>query len=278
MRDLDMTLLRAFVTVADVRNFTRAGVMLGATQAAISIRIAKLEEQVGARLFDRSSRSVTLTARGEALLGDARALLTSHDAVTRRLEGEGEAPDVYMGISDHVAASALPALVAGLRAGFPNVRLHVTAGISRELSQAFDEGLFDLAVIRLERDRNPGRLLYTDPLAWFAAPDFSRPAGEPLPLIALDAPCTVREAGLSALDAARIPYAEVFRATGVASMQEAVRAGLGVACLSTRNAPVGCIRLDSSDGLPAIAAGEVRLLHTDAAEALALRLGQALAI
>lgn len=278
MRDFDITLLRAFVTVADVLNFTRAGVMLGATQAAVSIRISKLEDQIGERLFDRSPRQVRLTARGEAFLPDARSLLASHDALARRIEGGRDVREVFVGISDHVAGGTLPSLVAGLRAGLPDVRLRVTSGVSRELGQAFDEGLFDLAIVRMARDRNPGEFLYSDPLAWFAAPDFVWPREEPLPVIALDAPCTVREAGVAALEAAGIAFVEVFRGTGVAAVQAAVRAGLGVACLSTRNAPVGSVRLGPPEGLPVIAAGEVRLLHNDKTAALASRLAQALAV
>ena len=86
--DLDLRLLRAFVAVAEELHFTRAANRLYVAQQALSRDIRRLEEQVGAPLFVRSTRSVALTSEGERLLVHARALLALNDAALRDMGGE----------------------------------------------------------------------------------------------------------------------------------------------------------------------------------------------
>jgi DNA-binding transcriptional LysR family regulator len=85
--DLDSDLLRCFVAVADARGFTAAGDLIGLTQSGISVRIRNLEERLGRRLFDRTSRSVSLTEDGEVLLSYARRMVDLNDEAIGRLTG-----------------------------------------------------------------------------------------------------------------------------------------------------------------------------------------------
>ena len=87
--ELDLRLLRAFVTVAEELHFTRAAQRLFVAQQALSRDIRRLESQLGVRLFVRSTRNVTLTADGERLLVHARGLLALNDAALRDLGGTG---------------------------------------------------------------------------------------------------------------------------------------------------------------------------------------------
>ena len=85
--DLDLRLVRSFVAVAEELHFTRAAARLHVAQQALSRDIRRLESQVGARLFARSTRHVTLTADGERLLVHARSLLALNDAALKELRG-----------------------------------------------------------------------------------------------------------------------------------------------------------------------------------------------
>jgi DNA-binding transcriptional LysR family regulator len=85
--ELDLRLLRAFVAVAEELHFTRAAHRLYVAQQALSRDIRRLESQVGAPLFARSTRHVTLTAAGERLLVHARTLLALNDAALHELRG-----------------------------------------------------------------------------------------------------------------------------------------------------------------------------------------------
>ena len=85
--ELDLLLLRAFVAVAEDLHFTRAANRLYVAQQALSRDIRRLESQIGAPLFVRSTRRVTLTADGERLLAHARSLLALNDAALEELRG-----------------------------------------------------------------------------------------------------------------------------------------------------------------------------------------------
>ena len=76
--NLDIDLLRSFAAVADTGSFTAAGELVARSQSAISIQIKRLEETVGQKVFERTSRSLALTPSGETLLGYARRILELH--------------------------------------------------------------------------------------------------------------------------------------------------------------------------------------------------------
>jgi DNA-binding transcriptional LysR family regulator len=87
--DLDLVLVRAFVTVVDEAHFGRAAEILSVSQQAVSKRVARLETQLGARLLTRDASGVTLTAAGRRFLGPARKALAAGDlaaAVARHEE------------------------------------------------------------------------------------------------------------------------------------------------------------------------------------------------
>ena len=264
MITLDVELLRTFVHVADMRSFTAAGSALGATQSAVSVRLKKLEERLGHRLLERTPRSVSLTAFGEGFVEDARTVLTAHDDAVRRALDGNEPHALSLGVSDHAAGAYLPSVLAELRSLMPHLQLSVTVGLSEHLMVEFDQGRFDAVIVRRDAGPREGRPLYRDRLGWLAAPDFRWRRHRPLPLVSLAAPCSVRSIAARALDDAGIEWTEVFAGGGVAAVQAAVTAGLGVACLGLRNTPRGAVRLGRRDGLPSLPANEVVMLGREA--------------
>ncbi|MEU5975174.1 LysR family transcriptional regulator [Streptomyces sp. NPDC047315] len=86
--DIDPRLLRAFVAVAEELHFTRAAGRLHVAQQALSRDVRRLEREVGAELFGRTTRSVALTVEGERLLPYARAVLAAHDELRAAFRAE----------------------------------------------------------------------------------------------------------------------------------------------------------------------------------------------
>src|SRR3954470_3011611 len=98
-KTLDLDAVQTFVLVASLANFTRAAEASGTTQAAVSLKLKRLETFLGRRLVERTPRSVRLTAAGEAFLAHARTLL---EANQRALAPAMPAvPRLRLGISDH---------------------------------------------------------------------------------------------------------------------------------------------------------------------------------
>jgi len=262
-RPLDLDAVQAFVLIADLRSFTRAAEALDTTQAAVSLKLKRLEQRLGHRLIERTPRLVRLAASGAAFLDAARALLAAHD---RAVTGLQEAPHrVLLGISDQVGGPELPRLLARLADYDPALVLQVRIAASADLMAAFDQGALDAAILRRQGERRDCERLTTDRMGWFAAPGWQARLGGKLPLIALADPCGVRTAATRALDAAGVPWLEAFVGGGVTAVGAAVLAGLGVAPLAHRVAPVGAVEVGGQLGLPTLPPTEV-VLYSNVAD------------
>jgi DNA-binding transcriptional LysR family regulator len=186
MSTLDIDTVQAFVLVAELQSFTRTAEALGTTQAAVSLKLQRLESVLGKRLVERSPRAVTLTADGSAFLQHARVLMEAHD---RALSGEAPTRQrLSLGISDHAAGPELVPLLERLHAMSSQLSLSVTIGFSRAMLDAYDSGELDAVVVRQEGSRRGGENLTEDAFGWFAAPRFVWPRCEALQLATPRAP------------------------------------------------------------------------------------------
>lgn len=271
MTTLDIDTVRAFLLVAELQGFTRAAEALGTTQAAVSMKLQRLETVLGKRLVERSPRAVRLTADGAAFLPNARALIAAHD---RALSGERPArQQLTLGISDHAAGPELVPLLERLHAMASQLALAVTIGFSRSMLDAYDAGELDAVIVRQEGSRRGGEKLAEDGFGWFAAKRFVWPRGDALPLATLAPPCGVRAHAVRALDKAGVDWTESFVGGGVTAVVAAALAGLAVAPLARRIAPPGLIDVGPAHKLPRLGASKV-MLHSkvsDPAKLAALR-------
>src|SRR3954469_14691291 len=175
MTTLDIPTVQAFLLVAGLKSFTRSAEALGTTQAAISMKLQRLEAVLGKRLVERSPRAVTLTADGAAFRTHARALIEAHD---RALAGEREVRQhLTLGISDHAGGPELVPLLERLHEMPSQLTLAVTIGFSREILDRYDAGELDAVVVRQEGSRRGGEKLTVDEFGWFASPRLVLPRG-----------------------------------------------------------------------------------------------------
>ena len=271
MTTLDIDTVRAFLLVAELQGFTRAAEALGTTQAAVSLKLQRLEAVLGKRLVERSPRAVGLTTDGAAFLPRARALIEAHD---RALSGETPARQrLSLGISDHAAGPELVPLLERLHAMSSQLALAVTIGFSRDMLDAYDAGKLDAVVVRQEGSRRGGEKLTEDEFGWFAAKRLAWRRGDTLPLATLASPCGVRALAIRALDKAGIEWSERFVGGGVTAVSAAALAGLAVAPLARRIAPAGLVDIGTAHQLPRLPASKV-MLHSkvsDPAKLAALR-------
>ncbi|WP_345817237.1 LysR family transcriptional regulator (plasmid) [Paraburkholderia sp. PREW-6R] len=121
--DLNLRDIRALVAVAEAGSFTRAAQRLHLSQPALTVQIRRLEEAVGARLFDRNSRNVALTPNGRELLPLLRKSLRDMETVLRdaRAMGTGESGTIRIACLPTFAASALPELINAMKRDVPRV-------------------------------------------------------------------------------------------------------------------------------------------------------------
>jgi DNA-binding transcriptional LysR family regulator len=267
MTTLDIATVQAFLLVADLQSFTRAAEVLGTTQAAVSMKLQRLEATLGKRLVERSPRAVKLTADGMAFQENARTLIEAHD---RALAGPRVTrQQLTLGISDHVAGPELVPLLERLHATSSALSLAVTIGFSRPLLDAFDGGKLDAVMVRQEAGRRGGEKLTDDTFGWFASPRFQWQRREALPLATLAPPCGVRAVAIRALDKAGIGWSEAFVGGGVSAVVAAALAGLAVAPLAARLAPPGLADIGPANGLPRLGASKV-MLHSRVSDSVKL--------
>jgi DNA-binding transcriptional LysR family regulator len=247
-RPLDLDATAAFVHIAELGSFTRAAEAMQTTQAAVSLKLKRLEERLGCRLIERTPRYVELSAQGAAFLEHARELLAAHERALAVFTAARQR--LTLGISDHVAGPELPALIARMNAQDPQLLIEVRIASSAPLLQSFDRRELDAVITRTDAGRSDGKLLAEEKFGWFAAPGWQHRAGEPLPLATLAEPCGVRAMAAQALEAAAMPWREIFVGGGVAAVAAAVVAGLGVAALAPRMLPMGAVDVGPRLGLP----------------------------
>jgi DNA-binding transcriptional LysR family regulator len=258
-RPLDLDAVQAFVRVAEFGSFTRAAEAMQTTQGAVSLKLKRLEDRLGWRLVERTPRYVELSARGASFLEHARELLEVHQRALTAFAGARQR--LTIGISDHVAGPELPALIARMNAQDPQLVIEIRIGSSGDLLQSFDRRELDTVIVRLHAGRRGGKVLADEKFGWFAAPGWQHRAGEPLPVATMAEPCGVRAMAAKLLDAAGVPWAEIFVGGGVAAVAAAVMAGLGVAALAPRMLPFGAVDIGPRLGLPELPRLPV-LLHT----------------
>jgi DNA-binding transcriptional LysR family regulator len=256
---LDLDAVQAFIRIAELGSFTRAAEAMRTTQAAVSLKLKRLEARLGCRLVERTPRHVQLSAQGEAFLDLARELLEAHDRALAIFAGARQR--LAIGISDHVAGPELPALIARMNAQDPQLVIEIRIGSSGDLLQSFDRRELDTVIVRLEVGRSDGEMIAEEKFGWFASPGWHHRAGEPLPVATMAEPCGVRAIAAQLLDAAGVPWTEIFVGGGVAAVAAAVMAGLGVAALAPRMLPFGAVDVGQRLGLPDLPRLPV-LLHT----------------
>ena len=119
--------LKAFLLVSELGNFTRAAERMHVTQAGLSVMMRELETQFGSRLFDRTTRMVSMTAAGETLLPTARAAVDSLEQVAADISdiGNRARQSLRIAATPLVSSSLLPAVFGTFRQKYPELTLQL---------------------------------------------------------------------------------------------------------------------------------------------------------
>jgi DNA-binding transcriptional LysR family regulator len=257
-RNIDIDLLRSFVTIIEVKSFTRAAERLLRTQSAISLQMKRLEEQLECRLFERGGRGVEPTEAGTLLLGYARRILAANDELVGRMAEPLVEGEVRVGAPEAFAAEQLAPVLSRFARAFPRVSMQVRTGSTADLAAAQSAGEIDLRIETVLGERPAGaEELTREALVWCVAegaePE-ARPgaAGQPLRLILTTSPCRVRATAEQALAEAGVDSRVVFEGSSRGAVVSAIGAGLGVGVLPRGSIASGMHRLSDAEGLPSL--------------------------
>ena len=139
--------LRYFVSVARYRNFTETAREFYVTQPAVTHQISALEREVGARLFLRTTRNVSLTRAGELFLEDAKRILDQEERALgrlRQLESSG-CWELRIGYLNSPSRHFLPRLIAAYREAYPQVRVELIRRDATGIQAGIDAAAYDVS-------------------------------------------------------------------------------------------------------------------------------------
>ncbi len=243
--------MRYVVAVAETNSFTRAAERCLVVQSALSHQIARLEKELGARLFERTSRRVRLTPAGAAFLPAARQCLDAAERAAAEVAAAvGEVRGrLAVGLIPTVAAVDVPGALRDFRRRYPQVRISLRVGASDDLIEQVREGALDVAFLglpttarpqgvaahELARDRLVAVVAPDHPLAGQASVGLRRLATEVF--VDLPAGTAGRLQSDQAFAAAGLSRDVAFEVTAADYMTRLVAPGLGIAMLPSAYAP-----------------------------------------
>ncbi len=241
--NIDVRQLRAFVAVAQFGSFTRAAGCLNLSQPALSVQIQKLEDGLGVRLFDRNTRSVSLTRIGRELAPQLGRILGDLDAVvgdTRQL-AQGQQGVVRLAVLPSYASGILPEIIAAFRRTNPQVSFVIRDVIASRVAELTRQEQVDLGIMGgalsdldlevLHRTQDHMHVIFPDGHKLGNLDSVTIDDIAPLPLVLMDPATSVRAIVDAAFKAAgRLPIVGA-EATYMSTAVGMVRAGLGVAIL-----------------------------------------------
>lgn len=146
---MDLQQLRCFVAVAEELHFGKAASRLHMLPAALGRHVRMLEEEVGARLLERTTRNVALTEDGAIFLDEARALLRQAETLTTRFQARHRTrATLKVGAIDSAAAGLVPLVLHDFRAQRPDVAVQLVENKTIRLLPRLLSGGIDLAFVR----------------------------------------------------------------------------------------------------------------------------------
>jgi len=255
---LDPELLRAFVTVADHRSFTRAAAMLNRTQPAVSMQIKRLEDRLGAELFHRTKVIVELSPAGEGLLGYARRILTLNEEAVGRLREHKVEGVVRLGVMDDYGTLIVPPLLASFVAGYPLIHVEMETGLTSSMPARLGEA-YDLVIAMHPQGRGEGEFLRREQAVWAAGASHPVEQQEPLPVALYPQGCLFRKWAMEALDAAKRPWRLAFVSHSLSAVESIAAQGLAVTVVKAGTFPKRLRRLSVHDGMPPLPAADICL-------------------
>jgi DNA-binding transcriptional LysR family regulator len=273
-RNLDLTALRSFVTVADSGGVTRAALQLNLTQSAVSMQLKRLEDSVGQPLLDRSGRGVALTPQGEQLAGFARRMLALNDEAWGHLTNQAYEGEIALGVPHDIIYPHIPKALHRFACEFPRVQVKLHSSFTAELKLQMTRGEMDVILTTEAGVDTGGMVLDRQPLTWIGAQGGVVWRTRPVRFASVSR-CIFKRPAIDALERAGLPWALTVDAQSFSAVDASVSADLAV-CVQLESAvPRLCEVIRHNGALPALPDYLVNMYVTDGPRAaLAERLAE----
>ncbi|MFW5969635.1 MAG: LysR substrate-binding domain-containing protein [Halofilum sp. (in: g-proteobacteria)] len=258
-RNLELSLLRTFVALADIGTVTGVAERLAYTQSAVSMQLRRLESAVAVELVRREGRNLVLTDGGRRLLVYARRMLALNDEAWADLRAGPLTGVIRVGIPDDYAP-LLSSTLAYFHEVYPSVEVEIHCVQSVELVRRVRGGELDIAITTRQRNSPGGEVLRREPLVWAASRAREPSLDDPVALALFAAAEDVfRELALGRLEAAGRSWRIACTSQSMTGIRPALDAGLAIAVVARSMVTPDLRVLDESSGLPELPTVEISL-------------------
>jgi len=266
MRNLDLTAMRAFVTVADAGGVTKASGLLNLTQSAVSMQLKRFEESVGVSLLDRSARKMALTNAGEQMLSYARRMLDLNDEVLARLTSQDFEGELILGVPSDIVYPAIPKVLHRFNAAYPRMKVQLVSSYTSRLRRMLERGEVHLTLTTESHVDAGGETLMERPLVWVGAVNGQVWRQRPLRL-AFEQLCIFRKSVQGALDRAGISWEMAVESDSSRTIEASISADLAVTACVDGAEPPHVDRIHHSGALPNLPVIKINMYGADLAKA-----------
>ena len=252
MKNLPMDLLRAFVTVAEFKSFTKAGELLGRSQPAVSLQINRLEQLLDETLLVREGKKIELSSAGEQLFDYANQILTLNDQAINQFSKSAVIGKIRLGIPSEFATVLLPKIVGRFSKAYPNVTLEVNCQLSKTLLSKSGRANHDiiLALQNNPHQEDADTQVKIDKLVWVSSTGYSSQISPTVPLIVAPQGCIYRDRAIKTLNQIKQSWQIIYNIPDLTGIQQAIQEGLGVTVLARSTVPENLKILPISARLP----------------------------
>ena len=239
MKNLPMDLLRAFVTVAEFKGFTKAGELLGRSQPAISLQISRLEQLLDETLINREGKKIELTSAGEQFFDYANQILALNDQAISQFSKSAVIGKIRLGIPSEFATVLLPKIVGRFAKAYPNVTLEVNCQLSKTLLSKSGRANHDI-ILALQNNPHQGDVktqVKVDKLVWVSSMGYNSQISTKVHLIVAPQGCIYRERAIKSLNQIKQSWQIIYNIPDLTGIQQAIQEGLGVTVLARSTVP-----------------------------------------
>jgi DNA-binding transcriptional LysR family regulator len=244
-KHIPIELLRSFVAIADLGNFTKAAQELELTQPAISAQMKRLQQLMGGEIFLKTPTGFNVSTRGSMLEVYARRILALNDQV---MAFAGEAPEertIRLGIQSIFADRVLTDVIHDCTAAYGAGRVQFACDSAPGFAKRLASGYTDLAFATAPSELKLNVLSeWKEKYVWISAPGFALDVDAPIPLI-VRAEGFLDRLAIEAMDQKALPYRIVFSATDMTARTAAVAAGVGIMAVPERVRPAQLVAVES---------------------------------
>ncbi|OIN12229.1 LysR family transcriptional regulator [Oceanisphaera psychrotolerans] len=251
-RDIDISLIRAFLAVAETGGMTSAAHALNLTQGAVSQKIRRLESLFAAQLFERNHKVIRLTPEGERLLARAHRLVSLNDETWQMMRKPDFAGEIRLGVPADIIRPMMPPIMRRFSREHPKIRLTLVCDMTETLLAALRNGEIDLTLTTESQAGRGDALLLRDQLVWMGAQNGEACHKTPLPVSLGSEVCAFRAATLDALSKAEIDWLTTCDVGNLESILATIEADLAVSPYLSTLVPENLNTIPADIGLPAL--------------------------